>query len=117
MIKLTKGQKLQEKNGKYLYTVMAVVDGATFLQYGQNSTALWYSDQEIEDGFILPKERFTPKEGERYWYVETIGEVNFATFCGSYLGDILHQEVGNFFPDEASAKAVAVKVKELFKKL
>ena len=63
---------------------------------------------------ILKEIRWYPKKGERYYYVDSIGNV-LATVHGGMTVDELFIKIGNCFRIEDEAKPYADKIKELFK--
>lgn len=62
------------------------------------------------------KYRWVPKRGEKYYYIDTTGEVSWTTH-NTFALDPNRIKFGNYFPTEKQAEKAAEKVKELFKSL
>ncbi len=63
---------------------------------------------------ILKEIIWYPKKGERYYYIDSLGNV-LPTVHGGMTVDKLFIEIGNCFQTEDEAKPYADKIKELFK--
>jgi hypothetical protein len=114
MLNLKKSQEIKDKEG-YSYIVLAIIDGAVFLFNTMTCQNYWYTDSEIEASFILPKEKWVPKEGEVYYTPDM-------SSCGAYynsftwFGDFVDKSrLSNslVFQTEAEAQNVVEEIKKL----
>lgn len=62
------------------------------------------------------KYKWEPKPGEKYYYIDTLGEVSCAINNSLHL-DPVRIKYGNCFQTKEQAQKAAEKVKELFKSL
>ena len=62
------------------------------------------------------KYKWEPKRGEKYYYIDALGEVLW-TIYNTFALDSDRIKFGNCFPTEKQAKSAAEKVKELLKSL
>ena len=79
--------------------------------------AMWFTKKELEQAFILPKEKWLPENLEKYWYLNNYGETCIKIFDDHDFNDAKRIEDNNYFKSEKDAEEVLVKVKELLAKL
>lgn len=60
--------------------------------------------------------KWEPRQGEKYWYIDTTGEAVWTTY-NTMLLDPTRIAYGNFFPTKEKATLAAEQVKELLKSL
>ncbi len=72
-----------------------------------------YTKEQMEEYFDLPKEKWTPKEGEIVWYIGSNLCVLWMNFNQSYRFDEERMACGNCFQTESEAQAMADKFKAL----
>ena len=71
------GQELKYQNGSGSRWVLEVLTQSVLLS-GNGKKEIsegWYTFAEIEDLFIVPKEKWVPADGERYYLVYCDGEI------------------------------------------
>ena len=100
------GQKLKRKSDGREFVVNLLCEGGAMVDYG------WITNNEIKEIFLLPKERWVPKVGDEYWYIEDNGSVDW--------GDNIFQSMcafGNVFRTKEEAESARDRVKELLNNL
>ena len=106
--------KFNLKVGQVLgdYRVVSVGEDGAFL----TKHALgWYTNDEIQNKFNLKKEKWVPKEGERYWFLDSsLTALNtYNDGCGIDMEQI---KVGNVFELESEALSKAEEIKKVLMK-
>ena len=99
------------KNSDTVISPVTPEEQAEFDDFCKSQGMLWNKDT-----LQWEKYRWEPKRGEKYWYIETTGEVMWTTY-NTLLLDPRRFEYGNCFQTEEQAQKVAKKLKELFKSL
>lgn len=100
------------------YRVVSVGEEGAFLTDAKNeiSALWWYTNDEIQAKFNLPKERFLPSQaGEIYWYLDTSLVPDFVTYREESI-DRQRRLVGNMFSSEFEALAKAEEIKKVLMK-
>ena len=110
MIKLKLGQILKHKTSDDNFIVEIIAEG------GANLSGGWFTDKEIEEKFILPKEKWVPEYKEGYYYIDNDAIVNSTYNANNHL-DLKRIDIGNCFQTEAEALIASDKIKELLKNL
>lgn len=106
MISLKIGQVLEKRENGSVWVVNIIAEGGAML------SGMWHTNEEIEKYFVLPMEKFVPKQGENYWVFGSLlkpFEIKYQGFLDQ-KNDI---EIGNCFPNEAECQAMCDKIKEL----
>lgn len=91
-------------------------DGAFLSSITSDGDCLWFTNDEIQDKFNLPKERFLPSyAGEIYWYLDTRLVPDFDTYREEPI-DRQRRLVGNMFSSKSEALAKAEEIKKVLMK-
>lgn len=114
MLKLKKGDVIKNKSDNSI-RVLATIDGVSYLESLITGQRGWYTDSEIEANFILPKEKWVPKEGEKYFHFDECSGIFSRLFRDKY-NDRLRIEFGNCFQTEAEAQKVVEEIKKILNK-
>ena len=117
MIKV--GDILKSKNGGSLVKIVFILEGTIIgniysVYYQDNSEICWFSQNEMEDIFDFPKEKWRPEAYEEYWFVCSDGSL----VCCVYSGEKLDQDkekFGNCFQTKAEAEVARDKIREVLK--
>lgn len=59
-----------------------------------------YIPRILSGEFEIVLEPFKPREGGRYWYLDTSGELNVTSYSHSCIVDVSNFLIGNCFPAE-----------------
>lgn len=123
-MKLHKGQILKRKEPDDIYgdgIVEMILDGGARIKYiyannisGKND---WYTDEEIEKYFELPKEKWEPDNKDYFYHINSQGCVECGTYLKESVADSNRKRFGNIFRTKEEAEAAAVKIKELLANL
>lgn len=107
------GQILKVKNSNDKRKVLAIFCGNVLLSSAlrHDRASEWHTFEEIIDYYELPKEKWKPKEGDRYYYFDDELKVR-STICQSPF-DETHLFVDNCFKTEVEADAVIEKIKKI----
>ena len=111
MIKLKLGQELKSrKDSSRICTVKICAEGGAMVEV-EGWSSSWYTNQEIEDTFILPKEKFVPEENQKFYYFAGNGSIFsvFFTQKSSYNKESI--EFGNCFQSERDCEQAIEKIK------
>lgn len=108
------GDILKRKNGD-AYKVLAIRGDFYALYFVNDHEGFWtwYTKQELEKYFDLPKEIYKPKQGETYSYIGTFGEVNDSTWSDDYT-DNSRYNAGNCYKTQQEALVAAERVKKAY---
>lgn len=95
--------------------VLGILNNLYFLSNYSNHNSYYdcYTLEEIEEAFELPKEKWVPKNEEKYFFVTQNGGVTFYYFVSE---DSINEKIlkhGNYFKTEKEAQEAADKIKEL----
>lgn len=111
--------KFNLKVGQVLgdYRVVSVgEEGAYFCdKTGYRIPIEWFTNDEIQTKFNLPKERWLPKKGEVYWHLDGMFDVDSQT----YENDTVDEELiskNNIFRSESEALSKAEEIKKVLMK-
>jgi len=110
---IKQGDILKHKDGREK-KVLGICGEAYLLSYADNfkKGGLIYTIQELEENFIIPKEKWKPEEDEEYYYINGHGEIG--TFkWQDYQTDNRYYNFGNCFQSEAEAIQARDKIKKL----
>lgn len=98
------------------YRVVSVGEDGAFLTDAKNeiSALWWYTNDEIQAKFNLPKKKWVPEKGEVYFYINrTRIEQTHNTESSIDFQSI---EIGNCFKTRAEALAKAEEIKKVLMK-
>lgn len=102
------------------YRVVSVGEEGAFLTDAKNqiSALWWYTNDEIQDKFNLPKEKWVPSEGEKYFWLNSClgieNYINNSTYDSTY--DEKRIRIGNCFKTESEALVKAEEIKKVLMK-
>lgn len=113
------GQELNHKEDqkqKCIYKVMDVFPNSALIKDTFiDDTCIWSND-EIEKYLVVPKKKWQPKFGEKYWRISSSGESYEFIWSDGNI-DLGCLKFGNCFQTEAECEAAAEKVRELLNSL
>lgn len=114
MLNLKKGQEITAMLGGRVGLVEIIADGGAFISFSDYDSH-WYTEKEIFERFILPKEKWVPKEGDAYYFFDT--DLSIRTYISdSTFEDMAGIKVGNCFQTESEAQKVVEEIKKLLNK-
>ena len=110
---LKKGQILKRKNGTAEQKILAVVDECYLMSCLDDFTHAnhFHTLKDIEDLFIIPKEKWVPEEGERFHYIDFDGVIESGVYVEG--DDDIIISFNNCFKTKEEAEQARDKVKEL----
>lgn len=108
MINLKIGQELKDKTGNE-YKVLEIFTNSVVLASSLSNTI--YSYDDLRRFFVLPAEKFEPKQGDAYWYIDNQYIIRGRTWVDS-PHDKLCLEYGSCFPTKELAEQALQVVKE-----
>lgn len=117
MQKITVGMVLVSKHNLLPYRVLEKTENLVCLSFTTNHDAVsdWNTLKEIEQNFTLPEEKWEPKEGDVYYFIEEGFRVNKCDWLNNYI-DRRRLSLGNYFEDESSAQKKADELKAVLLK-
>jgi len=115
MIKV--GDILEQRGCSGGRKVLAIVDDLYALSQfrGFNIFCMWVTKTELETGYIVPKEKWSPTEGEEYWYVDFDGDIYKIDFLIASNSDKDKLNFNNCFPTREAAEVARDKIREVLK--
>ncbi len=117
MLNITKGQVLVNKLSGREYEVIQALEGASFIKRKEGDEAAWYIDEQMEKYFNIPKVKWTPSEGERYYYVGPVLQAHTATRSEYNSVDEALISIRNCFQTKEECEKACAAFKEMLGKI
>ncbi len=107
--------KFNLKVGQILgdYRVVSVGEEGAFI--GDGVDVYWHINDEIQSKFNLPKEKWVPKYGDRYFCIASDFSVIDYEYEYASASDAQRKDLGNCFRTREEAEAKAEQIKKLLK--
>lgn len=113
---IKKNDVLKGKHTGFKKKVLGIIDGLYCLsmQNADITVGGWYTPQELERDYVILESKWEPKEGERYFYITSMGNIDTLTWRDDDSDHNLRDFLG-IYPDRNSVEQALAEIKRKIK--